>query len=155
MSRFCLLTLALVVAVSTRAQAQRSGMAYGKAPQPEPKQIDRTAVAIEPKLGSQVPLDLTFRDENDRPVTLAECTNGKPAILVLAYYRCPMLCTQVLNGLLDGLGKVDDYNAGKDFNVVVVSFDPKDRPPIAWEKKQSYMRAFREEFKRPIDENGW
>src|SRR5262249_9757081 len=54
----------------------------------------------------------------------------------------------------DCLGQVD-YEAGKDFNVVVVSFDPKDRPVIAWEKKKSYLDSFRERFRRPADENGW
>jgi protein SCO1/2 len=155
MNRAGLLTLTLALTVAASAQAQRSGMAYGKAPRPEPQLVDRTAVAIQENLGAQVPLDMTFRDENDRVVTLGECSGNKPTILVLAYYRCPMLCNQVLNGLVDCLGKVTDYDAGRDFNVVVVSFDPKDRPAIAWEKKQSYLRLFREEFKRPVDDNGW
>lgn len=150
-----LLTAALSLVLGGPASAQRTGMAYGKAPQAEPQLVDRTKVAIEPKLGNQVPLELAFRDENDQPVTLADCVAGKPTILVLAYYRCPMLCNQVLNGLVRCLGEVTDYDAGKDFSVVVVSFDPKDRSAIAWEKKQSYVREFKGVYKRPLDENGW
>ena len=60
-------------------------------------------MAIEEKLGAQVPLDLKFNDEHNRPVTLGDCVGGKPTILVMAYYRCPQMCTQVLNSLVDAL----------------------------------------------------
>jgi protein SCO1/2 len=97
-----------------------------------------------------VPLDLTFRDEGRRPVQLGECLRGKPAILVLAYFRCPRLCTLVLNDLCDSLRQVP-FTAGQEFEVVVVSFDPREKPPLAAAKKRSYV----ESYGRPGGEDGW
>jgi protein SCO1/2 len=107
-------------------------------------------VGIDQRLGAKVPLDLPFKDESGHRVTLAECTGGKPTVLVLAYYRCPMLCTQVLNGLLTTLRAVPD-SAGGAFNVVVVSFDPREKPPLAALKKAAYL----EEYGRPGADAGW
>jgi protein SCO1/2 len=103
-----------------------------------------------PRLGDQVPLDLTFRDEAGKKVQLGDLLSGKPSILVLAYYRCPMLCTLVLNDLVKGLRGVP-FNAGENFQVVVVSFDPREKPPLAAAKK----RAYAADYGRPGAEEGW
>ncbi len=98
-------------------------------------------VAIEQKLNQQVPLDLVFRDEAGRERKLAEFFGRKPIILSLVYYDCPMLCTQVLNGLVASM-KVLKFDAGKEFEVVTVSFDPREGPALASEKKVGYLRRY-------------
>jgi protein SCO1/2 len=107
-------------------------------------------VGIDQKLDGQVPLDLAFRDEHDQRLTLAECLHGKPAILILAYYRCPMLCNQVLNGVLEALSP-QTLSIGKEFNVVTVSFDAREKPPLAGAKKANYVW----QYGRPGAEGGW
>jgi protein SCO1 len=108
-------------------------------------------VGIDQKLDAQVPLDLVFRDEANRPVQLSSFfQSGKPVILALVYYRCPMLCTQILTGLESGLKPVS-LNPGRDFEIVSVSFDPKDTPEIAAPKKQMYIKR----YGRPDTANGW
>lgn len=107
-------------------------------------------VGIDQRLDEQVPLDLTFRDEEGSQVRLGDFFDGKPVILVLAYYRCPKLCNQVLNGLLDA-ARILKFDAGKDFNIVIVSFDPREKPELAAAKKQSYV----EHYGRPDGEQGW
>jgi protein SCO1 len=87
-------------------------------------------VGIDQRLNEQVPLDLVFRDEAGRTVRLGDYFDGKPVILVLAYYRCPMLCNQVLNGLVDGLRGVP-LEMGEQFRVVTVSFDAREKPEFA------------------------
>jgi protein SCO1 len=107
-------------------------------------------VGFDQKLNDQVPLDLTFRDEQGRTVRLGEYFRGKPVILVLAQYRCPMLCTQVLNGLVRGMLDIP-FNAGKEFEVVTVSFDSRETPEMAAAKKKTYL----ERYGRPGAEEGW
>lgn len=107
-------------------------------------------VGIDQRLGATVPLDLPFKDEAGTRVTLGDCTAGKPTVLVLAYYRCPMLCTEVLNGLLRAL-RATAADVGSTFNVVVISFDPREKPPLAAVKKASYL----EQYGRPGAEAGW
>src|ERR1700683_552793 len=87
-------------------------------------------VGIDQKLGQQVPLDLTFRDEHGGPVELGQAFAGKPVVLTLVYYNCPMLCTQVLNALDRSMESMP-LEIGRDFNVVTVSIDPTDRAPMA------------------------
>lgn len=109
-------------------------------------------VGIDDKVGQQVPMNLVFRNENGDAVTLGDCIGGKPTILVLAYFRCPMNCTDVLNGLTDAMRAMpQDFSVGGAFNVVTVSFDPKEQPELARMKKQSYL----EMYGRPGSENGW
>ena len=107
-------------------------------------------VGIDQRIGQQIPLDLTFKNEVGREVRLSEFFNGKPVVLALAYYECPMLCTQVLNGMTGAL-KTLSFNAGKDFEVVVVSIDPKDNFRLAANKKASYI----EHYGRPETAAGW
>ncbi len=108
-------------------------------------------VGIDQKLNQQVPLDLIFRDEAGRAVPLSSFfQTGKPVLLAPVYYRCPMLCTQILNGVASSL-KAVSLNPGRDFEVLGVSFDPKDTPEIAAAKKQTYLRR----YGRPNTANGW
>jgi len=98
-------------------------------------------VGIDQKLNEQVPLDLVFKDEQGREVRLGQYFKGKPVVLSLVYYTCPMLCNQILNGMLSSFRQVS-FNAGEQFEVVNVSFDPKDTPAIAAAKKQTYIKAY-------------
>jgi len=101
-------------------------------------------VKIEHKLNAQVPLELSFRDEQGEPVTLCDYFQGRPVILILAYYRCPMLCNQVLNGMTSALDVVS-FDIGKEFEVVTVSFDPRETPELARQKKETYINWYKRE----------
>ncbi|HEV8608783.1 MAG TPA: SCO family protein [Thermoanaerobaculia bacterium] len=98
-------------------------------------------VAIEQHLDRPLPLDLRFRDEAGRAVRLGEYFGKRPVVLVLAYYDCPMLCTQVLNGLLAAM-RVLSFDAGREYEVVTVSFDPRDDPSDARAKKEPYVAKY-------------
>jgi protein SCO1/2 len=107
-------------------------------------------VRFDQRLNAQVPLDAPFVDENGRPVHLGDYFGRKPVILVLAYYRCPMLCTQVLNGLVRSLLDIP-FDVGKEFDVVTVSFDPRETPELAAAKKHTYV----DRYARPGANEGW
>ena len=99
-------------------------------------------VGIDQKLDARVPLDLEFVDADGRTVALSEFFGERPVILALVYYECPMLCTQVLTGLVGSLEALE-FSAGSDFDVVVVSFDPGETPALAAEKQATYRRRYR------------
>jgi len=107
-------------------------------------------VRYEQRLGEKVPLDLTFVDENGVDVTLGDCIGGKPTIVIVAYYRCPMLCGEVLTGVLDAARKMK-FTCGKEFNIVAVSFDPKEKPALALAKKHYFVT----EYGRKEADAGW
>jgi protein SCO1/2 len=107
-------------------------------------------VGIDQRLDSQLPLELTFRDESGRSVKLGDYFGSQPTILVLAYYRCPMLCTQVLNGLVKTMREMD-LELGKQYRVLTVSFDPSEGPELASRKKATYA----ESYSRPGAAEGW
>lgn len=110
-------------------------------------------VGIEQRLGEQLPLGSEFRTEDGRIVRLGEYFKpGRPAILALVYYECPMLCNQILNGLTGTLKGIS-LDAGKDFDVIAISFDARenDKPDLAKNKKAAYL----ERYGRPGSENGW
>jgi protein SCO1 len=108
-------------------------------------------VGITQKLGAQVPLDLTFKDETGKSVKLADYFDGKhPVILSLVYFGCPNLCTLVLNDLTRGMNGLD-FSAGDDYQVITVSFDPKETPALAADKKETYLQSYR----RPNAQQGW
>lgn len=99
-------------------------------------------VNIRQKLNSQIPLGLVFKDETGREVKLGQYFDGKrPVILALVYYECPMLCTQILNGMVRA-ARVLPFTAGKDYEVVVISFDARETPKEAAEKKAVYVKAY-------------
>jgi protein SCO1/2 len=103
-----------------------------------PKQLQ--GVGIDQRLGSQVPLDVRLFDEAGIPTTLKSYIDKRPSILVLAYFRCPMLCTEVLNGMVESLRRLPSEFDGT-YNVIVVSFDPRDTPALATAKKAVYLCA--------------
>jgi protein SCO1/2 len=107
-------------------------------------------VGFDQKLDTQVPLELEFKDEAGRTVKLADYFDGKPVVLVLAYYRCPMLCTQVLNGLVKAMLDLS-FDAGNEFRVLTVSFDPREMPELAAAKKKMYL----ERYGRAGAADGW
>lgn len=108
-------------------------------------------VGIDQKLNNQVPLDLTFRDERGQPVQLTQYFgHGKPVILTLVYYNCPMLCTQVLNGVLQSLKDLR-ANVGEEFEVLTVSIDPTEKPVLASAKHELYTGI----YGRPGAADGW
>src|SRR5207248_1811139 len=87
-------------------------------------------VAIEQRLNEQIPADLVFHDETGKTVRLGDYFGRRPMILNLAYYTCPMLCSEVMTGLTSSL-RVLKFDIGKEFDVLTVSFDPHDTPQIA------------------------
>lgn len=107
-------------------------------------------VGLDQHLNAQVPLDLIFRDEQGRTVRLGDYFHDKPVILTLVYYRCPMLCTQVLNGLLESSQAVK-MTMGTDYDVISVSIDPRETTSMARAKKKRYA----ESYHRPGAEEGW
>ena len=107
-------------------------------------------IGLDQKLNTQVPLDLMFRDEQGKPVRLGEFFGTRPVILTLAYFECPMLCTQVLNGVASAIG-VLNFSVGREFDIVTVSFDPSDTPEKARAKKAAYI----ERYKRDGAAQGW
>jgi protein SCO1/2 len=107
-------------------------------------------VGIDQRVGGQLPLDLHFRDEAGRDVRLADYFGSKPAIVMPVYYGCPMLCPLALDGLARSL-KVLTFGPQTDYNLIVFSFDPKDRPADAARKKADALAT----FGRPGGEAGW
>jgi protein SCO1 len=108
-------------------------------------------VTIEQRLNEQVPLDLLFRDESGREVRLGEYFGKKPVVLSLVYYSCPQLCNQVLNGMTSSLRTLSAFSIGKEFDVVTVSFDARETPELAAEKKKPYIQW----YKRDGAAEGW
>ncbi len=116
----------------------------------EPLPAELTGVTIEQRLDAQVPLDLVFRDELGREVSLRALIDGKPTILNFVYYDCPMLCTLVVNGLVSSLRAVS-FDAGSEFRVLTLSIDPREGPALASAKKANVL----EEYGRAGSDGGW
>ena len=138
----CLLPLAFcLLCCAGTAQAQ-----YGSAPvrdvPPASSNEALKKVNIEQRLGAQVPLDATFKDESGQSVKLGDYFKGeRPVVLTLVYYECPMLCNQVLNGLVGTLEAVS-FTPGKEFEIVTVSFDPREGAQLAANKKETYLKRY-------------
>jgi protein SCO1/2 len=107
-------------------------------------------VGIDQNLGAQIPADATFRDESGRAVRLGDYLGRRPVLLTLVYFKCPGLCTTVLNDVSRSLNGVAE-SAGSEFDVVTVSFDPHETPDLAAEKKAHYLRG----YQRPTAAAGW
>jgi protein SCO1/2 len=107
-------------------------------------------VGFDQNLDAQVPLDLPLRDESGKAVAIGDYLGKKPAVLTLVYYRCPMLCNEVLNTLLRSLNALS-LDVGKEFDVITVSIDPKETPALAAAKKRHYVAR----YGRPGAERGW
>jgi protein SCO1/2 len=107
-------------------------------------------VGFDQHLGDTVPLDAVFRDETGQSVKLGDYFGPRPVVLSLAYYECPMLCTVTLNGLASALD-VLAFTPGRDFEIVTVSFEPKETPALAAAKKGAYLHR----YKRPGAAAAW
>jgi protein SCO1/2 len=107
-------------------------------------------VGIQQNLNEQIPADLAFTDESGRAVKLGDYFGKKPMILNLVYFTCPMLCGEELNGLESAL-RILKFDVGKEFDVITVSFDPKDTPDAAAKKKAEILKR----YKRSGAEQGW
>jgi protein SCO1 len=129
--------LTLVAAALARAQTIPANV--GKSSAGLPSQLQN--VGFEPPLNGQIPLDLNFRDESGREVTLREYSGQRPVVLALVYYGCPMLCNQVEMGVVGTL-KMLSFTPGRDYEVVFVSFDPRENPAMAAQKKEAALSHF-------------
>ena len=138
-------TAALALALASSASAQ---WVQQRVDPPPPEVVQR--VGIDQRLSEQVPLDLRFRDEGGHEVALGDLFGRRPVILALVYYECPMLCNQVLNGLTQAL-RVTSLEVGRDFDVVAVSFDPREGSELAAGKKAAYVKR----YGREGSERGW
>jgi len=138
---------ALVLALPAFGQGMTQGMMSPPANVRPPGLKD---VGIEQHLDEQIPPDLVFRDETGKSVRLGDYFGKKPAILNLVYYQCPMLCGEVLSGLESAL-RVLKFDIGKEFNVVTVSFDPRETPDMATKKKAEFLKR----YGRPGAADGW
>jgi protein SCO1/2 len=107
-------------------------------------------VTIEQRLDSQLPMDAPFRDETGKLAPLGSFFGKRPVVLALVYYECPMLCTQILNGIVRS-AKVLTFTPGQDYDVVAISFDAREKPADAAAKKAVYMR----DFGHPETAHGW
>jgi protein SCO1/2 len=107
-------------------------------------------IGFDQRLGETISLDLPFRDEAGRAVSLGDYFGERPVVLTLNYYGCPMLCTVSLNGLASALDTLS-FTAGREFEVVTVSFDASESPQLAAAKKETYLKR----YKRPGAERGW
>jgi protein SCO1 len=144
-----LFAAALISPVGAHAQ----GMGMPAPPEINPvskKPAILDQVGIDQRIGQQLPLDAVFTDETGRAVKLGDYFGARPVVMALAYYDCPMLCTQVLNGMTGAL-KTLSFDAATDFDVVVVSINPREQPALAARKKATYL----DHYGRPQTAAGW
>lgn len=140
--------VALLSLAASVAQAQTVPSNMGATAATMPPALQN--VGFEPPLNGPMPLDLAFRDETGRSVRLQEYFGQKPVVLAFVYYGCPMLCNQVQQGVV-GVLRMLSFNPGRDYEVVFVSFDSRETPEMAAEKKKKAMAHFR----RPQTDSGW
>ena len=154
MARACVMAalgLTLLGGSSFRAVAQVSSPGekqMGDVSDHLPKLLDK--VTITQKLNQQLPLNAEFVDETGKAVHLGDYFGKRPAILALVYYNCPILCSEELKGLAGALEMVN-FTPGKDFDVVVVSIDPAEKPELAAQQKRKYLKF----YGKPETANGW
>lgn len=130
-----LLSLMLGVGQTTGHDAPAGA---GRASSVRPAELN--GAGVEQKLGQQLPIDLPFNDETGAKVSLGKYLGERPVILVLAYFKCPMLCTEVLNGLFDSLPK--SGLSPDQYEIVIASFDARETPEMASEKRRHYLEAY-------------
>jgi protein SCO1/2 len=144
----------IVVALATAAWGQGMMMGGGPSGPVSPPSNVRPPglkhVGIEQHLNEQIPPDLVFRDDSGKTVRLGDYFGKKPLILNLVYYQCPMLCSEVLTGLESAM-RVLKFDAGKEYDVLTISFDPRETPEMAAAKKKEYLKR----YNRPGAEQGW
>jgi protein SCO1 len=141
------ITTLLLAGLALRAQTVPGNVGPTAATMPPALQN----VGFEPALNAPIPLDLPFRDETGRSVRLRDhFGQQKPVVLAFVYYGCPMLCDQVEQGVVGAL-RMLSFNPGRDYEVVFVSFDSRETPEMAAEKKKKALAHFR----RPETDSGW
>jgi protein SCO1/2 len=118
---------------------------------PNPAASPFAGTGIEQKLDTQVPADLSFRDEDAKAVRLGNYLGRRPLVLSLVYLKCPGLCTVTLNSMEQSLKSLPSMRIGTDFDVLTISFDPKEMPDLAAAKKREYLRL----YDRPGADAGW
>ena len=143
--------LTIIAALLMLAPAFGQGMTKGMmSPPANVRPPGLKNVGIEQHLDQQIPPDLNFRDESGKPVRLGDYFGQKPMILNLVYYNCPMLCGEVLSGLESAL-RVLKFEVGKEFDVLTVSFDPRETPDMATKKRAEFLKR----YGRPGAAEGW
>jgi protein SCO1 len=150
--RNSILTVAAITAITACAWGQMMGVRPGGIMSPPANQRPPGLedVGIAQHLNEQIPAQLEFLDETGKQVRLADYFGKKPIILNLAYYNCQMLCPEVMSGLTSALRTLK-FDVGKEFYVLTVSFDPRETPALAAEKKKEYLHR----YDRPGAEQGW
>jgi protein SCO1/2 len=149
--------MAGVLMTAAVAFAQPPSSFQEKTTGPTSQQIpaDLANIRIDQRLNEQVPLDLQFKDENGKTVKLGDYFHsGRPVILNLVYYTCPMLCGEELTGEASALG-VLKFTPGKEYEVVSVSFNPDETPHDAAESKKIYISRINEHLDHKTDGSGW
>ena len=141
------LTLAIALLVVSAPAQINSGMMSPPA-NTRPPRLEN--VGIEQHLDAQVPPDVTFRDSTGNTVKLGDYFGRKPLILNLVYYNCTMLCGEALAGLASAM-RLIKFDVGNEFDVVTVSFDPRETPAMAAAKKIDYVKR----YGRPNAASGW
>src|SRR6267154_58222 len=142
------LCVAALCLLAASASAQMNNGVMSPPANTRPPRLEN--VGIEQHLDAQVPPDLIFRDDSGKTVKLGDYFGRKPLILNLVYYNCTMLCGEALAGLSSAMRLVK-FDVGKEFDVVTVSFDPRETPEIAAAKKKDYVKR----YGRPGAETGW
>ncbi|MEP7118908.1 MAG: SCO family protein [Acidobacteriota bacterium] len=142
--------VALAGVVSVGAQGDAPGLRPAAGPTSSAMPVALQNVRFEQKLDTRLPLDAVFHDEHGATVKLGDYFGKRPVVLALVYYECPMLCTQILNGLVSGVS-VLDQTVGKDFDVVAISFDARETPVMAAAKKATYL----DRYGRAGSDAGW
>ncbi len=138
-----------VVAVLGALLCARAGDVYAQLADQVPEVLEE--VGVTEHLDAKLPLDLEFRDEDGNWVELGSFFDGeRPVILTLNYYKCPMLCGLMLNGVVDGLEGMD-WTPGEEFEIVTISINPLETPELARAKKQNYLKR----LDRPAAASGW
>ncbi len=146
-------TIAVLLAVASVSSVASAQYARTQATEPSPtgELPGLSRIGINEHLGAQLPLDLSFRDEQGNAVQLRDFFDGThPVLLNFAYYTCPMLCSFVLDGMVESIKDVD-WTAGQDYQVVTISIDPRDTPERALAKRQEMLAK----YGRPAAAHGW
>lgn len=133
--------LTLVSSLSALAQAP---------PTVQPNINTNANIGIDQKLDAQVPLDLTFTDQTGKKVKLGDYFGSKPVVLALPFYRCAGMCTLEIDGMAKAFNAIS-FTAGKEFNAVTVSIDPKETWTLASAKQRDYLDL----YPRPEAKQGW
>lgn len=145
------MAIALGLALAALSSQAGTRSMPGEAPPVEPVRPEiLNRAGFDQKLNAQIPLDLEFRDEQGQTVKLGDYFGQKPVLLNLVYFNCPMLCTLVLNGVVDAARQVS-FMPGQDYEILTISFNAEEGPELAQGKKQAYLK----DLNRPGAEQGW